>query len=144
MEQLIQKYSRYFYMALIGGVSIELIDITVMSLQGCMCFETIILMFLSTVNIMLLVNTLKHNIKQQFTECKEDAKLLRFTIALFIAFQSLLCFQKGHDWVMFANHLMTVVLIEIILNYRIKSIEHLEKLASKFAKENALDQEKGE
>lgn len=144
MEQLIQKYIRYFYVALIGGILVQLIDIVLTSIRGEICCETFLLIFLSVINLLLLYNNLRHNKHQQFTECKENSKTLRFTIAIFIILQALLCFSKDHSWVMFGNHLMTVVVIEIVLDYRIKSIEHLEKLANQFAKEKALDQKKGE
>ena len=44
---------------------------------------------------------------------------------------------------MLGNHLMNMVVLEIVLNYRIKSIEHLEHLANRFINESVLDQ-KGE
>lgn len=144
MEQLIQKYVRYFYVALIGGILVQLIDIILTSIKGEICCETFLLIFLSVVNLLLLNNNLRHNKKQQFTECKENSKTLRFTMGIFVIFQALLCFVRNSSWVMLGNHLMTLVVIEIILDYRIKSIEHLEKLANRYAKEKALDQEKGE
>lgn len=135
MEQLIQKYIRYFYIALIGGILIQLTEVIAIALGGCVSCEAFILMFLSVVNLILLSNNLRHNLKQQFTECKEDSKLLRFTIAILIGLQAFICFTKDHSWIMLGNHLMTIVVIEIVLSYRIKSIENLERLAAKYAKD---------
>lgn len=143
MEQLIQKYIRYFYITLIGVISIQLFDVIITTLGGAITCEIFILIFLSIMNIILLGDSMKHNMKQQFTECKATAKILRFTMALFIVFQALLCFSKSKDILMLGTHLMTVVIIEIILDYRIKSIEYLEKLALQYTKDNTFNQQKG-
>ena len=64
-------------------------------------------------------------------------------MALLILAQSMVCFRTSHDFIMLGNHLMNMVVLEIVLNYRIKSIEHLEHLANKFVNESELYQ-KGE
>ena len=134
MEQLIQKYIKYFYITLIGVTSVQLLDIIITTIQGNTECNTFVLIFLSIMNMILLISSLIHNMKQRFTECKTNAKILRLTIALLIGFQAILCFENNPSLVSLGNHLMTVVVIEIVLNYRIKSIEYLEKRASKLAK----------
>lgn len=141
MEQLIQKYIRYFYATLIGIISIQLLDTIVTTITGNSHCNTLILMFLSVTNLILLSGSLIYNIKQRFTESKINAKILRFTIALLIGVQTWLCYKVNPDFIALGNHLMTIVIIEIILNYRIKSIEHLEQLADKLAKANMLEKE---
>lgn len=134
MEQLIQKYIKYFYITLIGVTSVQLLDIIITTIQGNAECNTFVLIFLSIMNMILLISSLIHNMKQRFTECKTNAKILRLTIALLVGFQAILCFESNPSLVLLGNHLMTVVVIEIILNYRIKSIEYLEERASKLAK----------
>lgn len=139
MEQLLQKHIKYFYIALIVLISLQLLDIVITTLMGRMQSETIILMFLSIINIILLSDSMRRNIKQQFTECKETAKILRLTIAPLIVLQALLCFEQTHYTIMLCNHLTIMVIVEIILNYRIRSIEYLEQMASKIVKNDKLE-----
>ena len=134
MEQLVQKYTKYFYATLIGIIIIQVIDIIIKAIQGCAECNTFILVFLSILNVPLLISSLVHNIRQQFTECKINAKILRLTIAVLIGFQTISCFQKDYNLISLGNNLMTLVVIEIVLNYRIKSIEYLEKKACKLLK----------
>lgn len=129
MEQLIQKYIKYFYISLIGITVIQLIDTIINTIQGNTECNTFILIFLSIINIILLISSLINNIKQCFTECKMNAKILRFTIAMLIGLQAFLCYKINFNIVPFGNHIMTLIIIEIVLNYRIKSIEYLEKRA---------------
>lgn len=143
MEQLIQKYVRCFYAALIIGILVQLVDVVLTTLKGTILPETFILMVLSITNVILLYNSIKNNVKQRFTECKESAKILRFTLPLLTTFQALICFTNHYDLIALCNHLIIVVITVIVLSYRIKSIEYLENLANRFAKDNALDQ-KGE
>lgn len=134
MEQLIQKYIKYFYISLIGITVVQLIDTIINTIQGSAECNTFILIFLSIINIILLISSLIHNIKQQFTECKTNAKILRFTIAMLVGLQAIICYKINSSVVPFGNHLMTIVIIEIVLNYRIKSIEYLEKRAGQLTK----------
>ena len=134
MEQLIQKYIKYFYITLIGITMIQLIDVIIKTIQGDTACNTFALIFLSIINIVLLISSLIHNIKQRFTECKTNAKILRFTIAMLMGLQAFLCYKTNPSLVSLGNHLVTIVVIEIILDYRIKSIEYLEKRAGKLAK----------
>ncbi|MDE6947547.1 MAG: hypothetical protein K2P14_10240 [Anaeroplasmataceae bacterium] len=138
MEQLIQKYIRYFYITLIGIIFIQLVDITVIALKKEIRLEMFVQMFLSIINLIMLGDSMKHNIKQQFTECKQNARVLRITLPILIIVQALLCFEQGNNWMIFGNYIMLAIIIKIILNYRIKSIEYLEELAKKFAKDNIL------
>lgn len=136
MEQLIQKYIKYFYITLIGVTIVQLVDTIVKTVQGNAECNTFVLIFLSIINVILLISSLIHNMKQRFTECKTNAKILRLTIAMLMVLQAFICYEMNHSIVVLGNHLMTVVVIEIVLNYRIKSIEYLEKRADKLAKNN--------
>lgn len=136
MEQLIQKYIKYFYITLIGVTIVQLVDTVVKTVQGNTECNTFVLIFLSIMNIILLISSLIHNMKQRFTECKTNAKILRLTIAILMLLQAWVCYEMNHSIVVLGNHLMTIVVIEIVLNYRIKSIEYLEKRADKLAKNN--------
>ena len=134
MENLIQKYVKYFYITLIGVTIVQLIDVIIKTIQGDTACNTFILIFLSIVNIVLLISSLIHNLKQRFTECKTNAKILRLTIALLMGVQAFLCFKANPSLVSLGNHLVTIVVIEIILNYRIKTIEYLEERAGRLTK----------
>lgn len=136
MEQLIQKYVKYFYITLIGVTIVQLVDTIVKTVQGNTECNTFVLIFLSIINVILLVSSLIHNTRQRFTECKTNAKILRLTIAMLMLLQAFMCYEMNHSIVVLGNHLMTVVVIEIVLNYRIKSIEYLEKRAEELAKKN--------
>lgn len=136
MEQLIQKYIKYFYITLIGVTIVQLVDTIVKTVQGNTECNTFVLIFLAIINVILLVSSLIHNTRQRFTECKTNAKILRLTIAMLMLLQAFMCYEMNHSIVVLGNHLMTVVVIEIVLNYRIKSIEYLEKRADKLAKNN--------
>lgn len=134
MEQLIQKYIKYFYITLIGVTIVQLIDTIVKTIQGNAECNTFIVIFLSIINVILLMSSLIHNMKQRFTECKTNAKILRLTIAMLIGLQAFLCYKTDFNIISLGNHLTTIIIIEIILNYRIKSIEYLEKRAYKLTK----------
>lgn len=136
MEQLIQKYIKYFYITLIGVTIVQLVDTIVKTVQGNAECNTFVLIFLAIINVILLISSLIHNMKQRFTECKTNAKILRLTIAMLMALQAFICYEMNHSIVVLGNHLITIVVIEIVLNYRIKSIEYLEKRADKLAKNN--------
>lgn len=136
MEQLTQKYIKYFYITLIGVTIVQLVDTIVKTVQGNTECNTFVLIFLAIINVILLISSLIHNMKQQFTECKTNAKILRLTIAMLMVLQILVCYKINHNIVILGNHLMTIVVIEIVLNYRIKSIEYLEKRADKLAENN--------
>lgn len=134
MEQLIQKYVKYFYITLIGVTIVQLIETIVKTIKGNVECNTFALIFLAIINMILLISSLIHNVKQRFTECKTNAKILRLTIAMFIGLQALLCFEASPSIISLGNHIMTVIIIEIVLNYRIKSIEYLEERARKLTK----------
>lgn len=135
MEQLTQKYIKYFYITLIIVISVQLASIIFNILTiGRITLESFVLMFLSILNIMLLIDSTKHNIKQQFTECKCDAKVLRFTLGILMVFHIALLFKNNFSFVIFTDYLASTIGIEMILNFRIKSIEHLEKMANQFVK----------
>ena len=97
------------------------------------------IVFLSIINLILLISDLRHSVKQQFTECKLETKVLRFTIIPLLVFQVWLCLLRGFSGIVLGDYIMSAVMIEIILNFRIKCIEHLETLADKLSKENLLN-----
>ena len=129
MERLIQKYIKYFYLSLIGIILLQLVDVIISTVQGNAGYDTFTLIFLSIINIILLISSLVHNVRQQFTECKINAKILRLTMAVLIGLQALLCYETMPSLIALGTHLMTIVVIEVMLNYRIKSIEYLERRA---------------
>lgn len=133
MEQLIQKHIRYFYFTMIAGIMIQLLYTIYASLvRGNVSWEIFTLMTTSIINIILLANNLRHNIKQQFTECKENSKILRFTLGILLLLQCMICYSATGSIIMLFNHFMTIGVVEIVLTYRIKTIEYLEKLANKY------------
>lgn len=136
MEQLIQKYIKYFYATLIGVTAVQLVDTIIKTIQGNIEYDTFLLIFLSIINIILWISSLIHNMKQRFTECKTNAKILRLTVAILIGLQAYACFKANPSIVLLGNYFMTIVVIEIILNYRIHSISYLEKRAVKLSKNN--------
>lgn len=132
MERLTQQHIRIFYMTLLTIIIIQLVGTIVEVIIGGFLCGTIISIMLFLVNIILLVGAMRHNLKQQFTECKEDARILRFTLALLALFHMLSCICAEHfDWIRLTDYIMITGVIEVMLSYRIKSIEHLENLASK-------------
>ena len=130
MEDLIRKYIRYFYIILLIAISIHLIASVVTLLFGHITCQRIVLIVLSIVNIMLLCNSMKYNMKQQFTECKVSLKILRFTLGLGAVIHILIYFNLAT----LADYVLMLSSIEGILTYRIKCIDHLENLANKLAK----------
>lgn len=135
MERMIQKYIKVFYTTMIVCIGVQLVDIIIQAIHWNVNLWTIITLFLSTINIILLTCNLRHNKKQQFIECKEKLKVLKVMLPLLILIQTVVCFGMYHSWVLLGHHLMTIMVTSIIISYRIKSIEHLEKKASLYAKE---------
>lgn len=132
MEQLMQKYIKYFYIVLIGMTSIQLADVIVKTTQGIAEYYTFALISLSVINIILLISNLIHNTKQRFTECKTNAKLLRLTLAMVLLAQAGINYKVTNDLVGVGNSIMDIIMIEIMLSHRIKSIEYLERKAKHF------------
>ena len=139
MEQLTQKYIKYFYISLIAIISVQLVNVIFGILMSGFQLKEVMLLFLTGTNIILLIDSTRHNIKQQFTECKYDAKILRFTIGLLMLFHMI----ESTSLIIFANYLISIVAIEIVLAFRIKNIVYLEKMANQFAKEKELNQKGG-
>ena len=81
---------------------------------------------------MLLLNNLRHNILQQFTECKVSSKILRWSLSLLLIVQTLICFTATNSIIVLINHLIGIGVVELVLTYRIKTIEYLEDLAGKY------------
>lgn len=142
VEQLMQKYIKYFYIVLITVIAVQLLGTVAETLiLGLQC-GALVSMILFLVNIILLVDAVKHNVRQQFTECKEDARILRFTLGLLALVRMFACCDITLDWIALTDYIMIIGVIEIVLAHRIKSIELLERLASKVTVDNTLDQER--
>ena len=144
MERLMQKHIKCFYITLLIIILIQFVGTIIETIaRGFLC-GTIISTMLSLINVILLTDAIKHNVRQQFTECKEDARILRFTLALLALFRTVSCAcGDSFDWIRLTDYIMIIGVIEIVLTHRIKSIEYLESLASKFNKSRTPDQ-KGE
>jgi hypothetical protein len=134
MEQLIQKYIKYFYITVICIITAQLIDVICVMLFGNFSVMAFILMLVSMLNLVLFSNCMKHNINQRFIECKMDLKVLRVTVIPLMICQILFCFSQGFDLIMLMNHIGIVVLVELILTYRIKSLDHLVNLVNQYMK----------
>ena len=144
MERLMQKHIKCFYIILLIIILIQFVGTIIETIaRGFLC-GTIISTMLSLINIILLTDAIKHNVRQQFTECKEDARILRFTLALLVLFRMVSCTcSDNFDWIRLTDYIMIIGVIEIVLTHRSKSIEYLESLASKFNRSRTPDQ-KGE
>lgn len=132
-----QKYIKYFYLVLIIIIVVQLLGIVIETLALGMQCGALVSMILFFVNIILLIDAIKHNIRQQFTECKEDARVLRFTLGLLALVRMFACCHIEFDWIMLTDYIMIIGVIEIVLAHRIKSIELLEKLASQVTNKDA-------
>lgn len=135
MERLIQKYARWFDIAMIVIILLQLVDAVYVSLTKCIRCEAIMSVILSVVNMILLSNSLRCNRTQQFIEWKANAKMLRYTIGLFILFHIVVCIMRGFNMLELGSHLMNLLTVEIVLTYRINSIQQLEDLADRYIKE---------
>lgn len=144
MERLMQKHIKCFYITLLVIILIQFIGTIIETISGGFLCGTIISMMLFLINVILLTDAIKHNVKQQFTEGKEDARILRFTLALLAIFRMVSCTcSDSFDWIRLTDYVMIIGVIEIVLAHRIKSIEYLENLASKIDRSRTPDQ-KGE
>lgn len=143
MEMLVQKYFRYFYIILIIGILLQMVNIVVTGITISIGYRMFITIALSVLNLILLMNDIKFSLKQQFTESKLLAKVLRFTILPLLIFQMWLCLLRGYNGIVLGDYLMSIAIIEVTLTFKIKCIKHLEEMANQFAKDNILDK-KGE
>ncbi len=139
MERLVEKYIKYFYITLVSIILMQLIVVVVAVLTSGLQYDTFMFMFFSVTNILLLIDSIKHNIKQQFTECKMDAKILRFTIGLLMISHMVLYFKDTLNLIVLMDHIMITATTIVILNYRIKTIEYLENLVCHFTEDKVLD-----
>ena len=135
MERLIQKYARLFDIAMIIIILLQLMDAVLITLTRCIRCEAVVSVVLSVINLTLLSNSLRCNRTQQFIEWKVNAKILRYTIGLFIVFHLVVCAIHGLNMIELGSHLMNLLTVEIVLTYRINSIKELEDLADKYVKE---------
>ena len=135
MERLIQKYARWFDIAMIVIILLQLVDAVYISLTKCIHCEAIMSVVLSVINMILLSNSLRCNRTQRFIEWKANAKMLRYTIGLFILFHIVVCIMRGFNMLELGSHLMNLLTVEIVLTYRINSIQQLEDLADRYIKE---------
>lgn len=134
MEQLTQKYIKYFYVTVISIITAQLIDVIAVMLFHGFSIIALILMLCSTLNLILFVNCMKHSVHQRFIECRMDLKVLRITVIPLMVFQILFCFTQGFDLIMLMNHIGIVLLVELILTYRIKNLDYLENLVDQYMK----------
>lgn len=134
MEQLIQKYIKVFYATVICIITAQLIEVVITLLTGDISIGAVILMLVSMLNIVLFGNCMRHNMHQRFIECKMDLKTLRVTVIPLMIVQIWFCFTQGLDLIMLMNHIGIVVLVELILTYRIKSLDHLVNLVNQYMK----------
>lgn len=144
MEQLMQKYIKYFYLVLIIIIAVQLLGTVIETLLSGLYCGSFVSIILFLVNIILLTDAMKHNLRQQFTECKEDARILRFTLGLLALVRMFACCHIEFNWIMLTDYIMIIGVIEIILAHRIKSIEYLEMLASQVTNKDTLDQKGGQ
>lgn len=135
MERLIQKYAQEFDIVMIIIILLQLIDAVYITLTECIHCDAIVSVVLSVINIILLSSSLACNKKQQFIEWKVNAKMLRYTIGLFILFHIIVCISRGFNMLEMGAHLMNLLAVETVLTYRIDSIQHLEDLADQYARE---------
>lgn len=135
MEKLIQKYAKWFDIAMISIILLQLIDAIFIILTRCTHCEAVISVILSVINLILLTNSLRCNHTQQFIEWKVNAEILRYTIGLLIFFHIGICMTRGFNMLELGAHLMNFITVETVLTYRINSIIHLEDLADRYAKE---------
>ena len=135
MEKLIQKYAKLFDIAMIVIILLQLVGAVIIILTKCIHCEAVVSVVLSVINLMLLSNSLRCNRTQQFVEWKVNAKILRYTLGLFILFHMVVCIMRGFNMIELGSHLMNMLTIEVVLTYRINSIRQLEDLAKKYAKE---------
>ena len=135
MEKLIQKYARLFDTAMIAIILLQLVGAVIIILTKCIHCEAVVSVVLSVINLMLLSNSLRCNRTQQFVEWKVNAKILRYTLGLFILFHMVVCIMRGFNMIELGSHLMNMLTIEIVLTYRINSIRQLEDLADRYVKE---------
>ena len=91
MERLMQKHIKLFYTILLIVILVQFVGTIIETITGGFLCGTIISVMLFLINVILLIDAIKHNVKQQFTECKEDARILRFTLALLAVFRMLSC-----------------------------------------------------
>lgn len=132
MERLTQKYIKVFYATVICIIAAQLIEVVVSMLTGNISIEAITLMLVSMLNIVLFGNCMRHNIHQRFIECKMDLKTLRVTVIPLMVVQIWFCFTQGLDLIMLMNHIGIAILVELILTYRIKSLDHLVDLVEQY------------
>lgn len=141
MNKLVEKCINYFYITLIFGIISQLINIIIVSIQINIGFKSFATIFLSILNLILLISDMRHTFKQQFTEAKSETKAIRFTILPLLVFQVWLCLLKGFSGIVLVDYIMSAVIIEIVLNLKIKSIEYLETLANTFTeKQNSKEE----
>lgn len=134
MEQLIQKYIKIFYMIVICIMILQLIEVIITILTGNISVNIIVLILVSMLNIVLFSNCMRHNTHQRFIECKVDLKTIRVTIIPLMLSQIWFCFTQGESFIGLINHVGIVVLIELILTYRIKSLDHLVDMVNQYMK----------
>ena len=135
MEKMSWKFAKYFYIILLTAVAFHLLDTIFVVIKNGSTLTIFILMALAIINVILLGNSIKFNKDQRFEECKTNAKILRVTMALLLIFHTI-CVWGCLYRVTLRDNIMLLSIIELVLSYRIECIEHLEKLADQFSKDN--------
>jgi len=135
MERLTFRYAKYFYIALIYVILTQLAQVVIIGIGAGLTVQGFLLIGLSVINLALLIATLKNTVKQQFVECKSNIQILRYSLGLLLMCHT---FCTGHvlGGLIIRDHVLNIVVIELVLSYIMNSIEHLEKLANEFAKEH--------
>ena len=131
MEKLSQKYAKHFYITLLIVLIAQLFDAVYVILKEGIQIQSFVLIIISIINIILVINSMKYNIKQRFIECKINTKILRITMGILLILHSICRGVNGCSVLMLSYPLSNLVIIELVLSYRIRSIEHLELLARK-------------
>ena len=108
MEKLIQKYARWFDTAMIAIILLQLVGAVIIILTKCIHCEAVVSVVLSVINLMLLSNSLRCNRTQQFVEWKVNAKILRYTLGLFILFHMVVFIMRGFNMIELGSHLLLI------------------------------------
>ena len=135
MELLSRRFAKYFYVILLMTILFHLIDAIISVFNGGCKVGLFIVILFSVVNTMLLCHNIVCNTKQKFTECKIGAKILRVTMLPLLVFHTA-CVWSTLPLLTIRDNIMLLCVIELVLNYRINCITHLENMAEQFKKEN--------
>ena len=143
MEAIMQKYMKYFYITFLVRMTAHLLNTISIVMYSGVGVKPFILMAFSITNLLLLGVGLKYDRKQQFSEIKTNARILRWTIGIRLVMYALFNFSETLNWISLIEHFAAILIAELILTLRIKHIEHLEKIAHEYALAKKEKEEKG-